>query len=256
MSTIIPQPAGSSDPGEARHQLEAYVYVLEFRSGLIKVGYSNSPAKRIRQHRDTAMSLDNPVVGEWVSPPHTGALSNEKELIRYCSKGAASIAGREYFKGLLFAEVAMFAESLSFGRATPQEIKDFDARVAATSAHLRESLRPVLEGRIMRLPPQLDVDSIATVWQPGSEQESDRMADALCELLHVEPTDLPLPDDLSILVMKHMAAHANLLADSEFFQREYERAHEAHQRFLREQLPALRHEIHLELDVRYAEEDR
>lgn len=74
-----------------------HLYVVQFESGVLKVGKSARPEKRLANHAKTG-----PVVDSWVSAHHLGISVTEGEVIKYCNESGALFAGREYFSGLQF----------------------------------------------------------------------------------------------------------------------------------------------------------
>jgi len=90
-----------------------YIYVVGYTSGLIKVGQSRTPRKRLRAHRSHGAVFGVDVVDAWVSPPHRNYTQNEVRLIKFCQrKGKAT--SNEYFRDVGFAVAVEAAEALEF----------------------------------------------------------------------------------------------------------------------------------------------
>lgn len=79
------------------------LYVVEIARGRIKVGYTSSPAARLRHHRELAEIHGFTSGREWTSPPGTGTGARERELIEFCRRRPRSRQfRREYFAGVPF----------------------------------------------------------------------------------------------------------------------------------------------------------
>jgi hypothetical protein len=88
-------PSGVLDVGQLDDQLAAqparqeglgYLYVIQFASGVVKVGQTVEPRTRLAKHRRDAEAFGVPIVGLWLSPPHTNFVQNEIALIEECLK--------------------------------------------------------------------------------------------------------------------------------------------------------------------------
>lgn len=100
----------------------SYIYVLQFASGVVKVGTTRNAAQRLRQHAVSALQHGGSIVSHWVSQPHGGAAANEQALIGFCAERAERTTGNErgeYFSGLDYAPVVEFAKTLLFEPAEP-----------------------------------------------------------------------------------------------------------------------------------------
>lgn len=102
---------GDIYPGAAVHRLpgrvempgyEGRVYVVEFSSGLVKVGRSQNVRRRVSQHRGTAEAMDLSLARVWVSPPHENHTETERELIAFGIARATRRIRDEYFVGCTF----------------------------------------------------------------------------------------------------------------------------------------------------------
>lgn len=99
-------------PGKAKWG--GYVYILLFKDGLLKVGFTANPAKRIDTHRGHSEGYGNPIVKGWLSPLHDNGIESEKELISRGTYWATSVNKSEYFAGIQFGRLVSFAQRLSF----------------------------------------------------------------------------------------------------------------------------------------------
>lgn len=75
-----------------------YVYVIEFYSGMIKVGKSVQPDTRILHHAERAELHGDGVTRFWVSQRHRGFEKTELALIRFCKLHGEPWCGNEYFR--------------------------------------------------------------------------------------------------------------------------------------------------------------
>lgn len=93
-------PAPAPDRPHAGH-----LYVVEFESGVIKVGRERTPGSRIAQHR-----RDAPVRRVWESPEVDPVDTAEDALIaRATQVGHRLRPSREYFAGMSFEDVVAIA---------------------------------------------------------------------------------------------------------------------------------------------------
>jgi hypothetical protein len=132
------------DPGDAsmfeslrrvkRSGLEGHVYVTGFSDGLVKVGQSVDPWRRVSQHARDAISRGSEMLTHWISPPHTCWSHSERLLINFCSlRSGAPARGHEYFAAD-FNKVVGYAQGLPFPLLTTEEL---DAAVVAHIHALR-----------------------------------------------------------------------------------------------------------------------
>jgi len=77
---------------------QGFVYVVEFTSGVIKVGKTADPAQRIANHTHLARVHGGDVRRSWISEEHYFCGRTERELIEYCTRVGELVAGREYFR--------------------------------------------------------------------------------------------------------------------------------------------------------------
>lgn len=96
---------------------EGYVYVLLFLGGVLKVGKTVNPARRIRTYVEDASLYGGGVRECWISPPHEAFGSTEELLISQCSKLGTPAAGKnEYFVGCDYAVVLAGMQRLTYLR--------------------------------------------------------------------------------------------------------------------------------------------
>ncbi|MGW4493846.1 hypothetical protein [Streptomyces sp. NPDC004376] len=97
MSTIIPftfpetgQPLSlpSFEGGPIVKGLEGQLYVVEFDSAGVKVGFTADPQTRIATHRRKARDFGRWAVRGALTPPHVEAWKNERALIAACREAA------------------------------------------------------------------------------------------------------------------------------------------------------------------------
>ncbi len=97
------------------------LYVIEFSTGVIKVGMSRNADRRLAQHKADAGRYFIEVADRWISDLHAGFRANERALIKWCcwksTKGGS--AGGEYFLGLDYGAAVAVAEGLLRGMPAP-----------------------------------------------------------------------------------------------------------------------------------------
>lgn len=104
-------------------QYSGFVYVVQFSTGLLKVGQSSNVVTRLKQHRDAARRQHQEIAESWSSPRHTTFSENEDRLISFCLKQYGPAAhGKETFDRANFAEVVAYAKSLAFPALTDEAI--------------------------------------------------------------------------------------------------------------------------------------
>ena len=81
------------------------VYIVEFDTGIIKVGKSRNTASRIKRHSDEAKKY-----GVSITKSYTKNNSSilESDLIQFCKLNSTVYYGNEYFKDLNFDSVVNF----------------------------------------------------------------------------------------------------------------------------------------------------
>lgn len=100
---------------------ERFVYVVEFASGIVKVGYTDYPERRFRE---LAWATGDVITQTWASPLHLNGVENERQLIFFCAREGRKV-GRtyEFFTGVDFEKVVSFAGGLEY-RQTPDAVVD------------------------------------------------------------------------------------------------------------------------------------
>lgn len=97
------------------------IYVIEFDSGILKVGFASKPRQRLETHDRAVRQMGGFITRAWVSPAHANARGNERALIKHCAERSARVTGAaqgEYFTDLRYEEVRTFAASLEM---TPEQ---------------------------------------------------------------------------------------------------------------------------------------
>lgn len=92
--------------------MTACLYVVEFASGTIKVGQTETPQRRLGEHAKTARIHGDEMTRWWFSDPHEDCEHNENALIRFCAARWEIVAGNEYFKAADFDVIAEYAYGL------------------------------------------------------------------------------------------------------------------------------------------------
>jgi hypothetical protein len=88
-----------------------YLYVLQFSTGLLKVGCTRNPYTRMSNYRTTLTPFDITINECWVSRPHPGYLATELDLIAAASEMASDSRQSEYFLGVDFGRLVSAFES-------------------------------------------------------------------------------------------------------------------------------------------------
>lgn len=97
-------------PSPAAFVDDRHVYVIEFSSGVIKVGQTRDLARREMDHEQGAQNHGHFIVRSWATDAHADWKANEQALIDFCTARFGSpIRGREYFAGTDFGAVVEFA---------------------------------------------------------------------------------------------------------------------------------------------------
>lgn len=91
---------------------EGYLYVVEFSTGYVKVGYTEDPKTRLGNHRNEAAAFGVHVTNYWISVPHSNFQANERRLINQCEK-VSPRTRKEYFHTVGYARAVEFASSLT-----------------------------------------------------------------------------------------------------------------------------------------------
>ncbi|MEV7975388.1 hypothetical protein [Streptomyces sp. NPDC086519] len=151
------QPILAGLPGKSR--LGRYVYVIEFSSGVVKVGMASSAATRFAQHNNAARIHGSSIDRHWVSPPHVRAGANEKALIEFCKRRADVVHGAEYFTGVEFDDVVTHAKGLSFPILSKREREQVTVDAQRTAKSIVNGF-----GRTVKLPPLMTRSGAPAEW--------------------------------------------------------------------------------------------
>jgi hypothetical protein len=92
---------------------EGHVYVIQFSTGVVKVGKAVGPTTRLSHHALQAKIHGVSIAASWTSERHSDHSKTERRLIDYCaSRGVRIAAGNEYFTGVSFEDARDFAARL------------------------------------------------------------------------------------------------------------------------------------------------
>jgi predicted GIY-YIG superfamily endonuclease len=91
---------------------KGHLYVIEFSTGVIKVGRSVNPATRLKEHTREAGRYGVTVLNAWASAEHEGIVQSERQLVDYARTQGTEAGGYEYFKGASFDAIKEYAESI------------------------------------------------------------------------------------------------------------------------------------------------
>lgn len=95
--------SGDHFPYVRNEGVTGHVYVYETKSGLIKIGRSVKPARRVGHHRKGAQDNGDPVARSYVSPVCLKSDTAEKLAHReVIASGAELVSGMEVFRGVSF----------------------------------------------------------------------------------------------------------------------------------------------------------
>lgn len=125
MSWFVEQERRIAEASTRRRPFDAgHIYVVEFTSGVVKVGKAGSPKSRVASHAHHARVHGGDVRGSWISERHHGVSVTERDLIAYCKKRGVLAFGKEYFRGVDFDDVRGYASLLACnaGGAVPNRV--------------------------------------------------------------------------------------------------------------------------------------
>lgn len=126
-----------------RQKRERYVYVIEFRSGTVKVGQTGDASRRLAEHIKSATIHCDKVTRSWFSEPHLDYRENEGRLLDYCMERWPPVVG-EFFGDADFDEIVGHAQGLPFRRLTEAQI----VQAILTSQQHGEAARAELQDRM------------------------------------------------------------------------------------------------------------
>jgi hypothetical protein len=174
------------DRDRYRRNFEQYIYVIEFTSGVVKVGRTNTPQKRLAKHARTAQSHGVTISRSWFSTPHTGYGKNEMALIAFCAERWDISGGREYFGAADYEEIVQYANTLPMIALTEADIDKQAEHLAARSpkAHLLPQLWAQMKAAEITRESDAefgrsDSDPLLEDIAPGFEHMEDVTADGL-----------------------------------------------------------------------------
>lgn len=89
---------------------ERHIYVIQFSSGIIKVGQTRNLDRRLADHEAGAKNHGHDVLRSWTSSAHSTWKAHEQALIDYCEAlFGPPVRGREHFAGSDFDAVVNYA---------------------------------------------------------------------------------------------------------------------------------------------------
>lgn len=94
-----------------RTSCSGFVYVIEFHSGVIKVGKALDADRRVRQHAKVAAAHGDSVARHWISKKLNDYTGAETTLIRYCKKYGVPAGRAEFFREISWEDVVSFARA-------------------------------------------------------------------------------------------------------------------------------------------------
>lgn len=99
---------------------EGYIYVIAFTTGVVKVGQTEDPKRRLGEHQSEAMAYGVGATNYWISPPHRNFKNNETHLIKLCAK-VSKRSRREYYHEVGYERAVDFAWTLTFDSEGPDQ---------------------------------------------------------------------------------------------------------------------------------------
>ena len=118
-------------------QFGGYLYVIEFSTGLVKVGRTQNPAKRFETHRSHGAAFGVIIARYWLSEAHDNFESNEALLIRAMHNLGGIPSKAEYFDGVTVESAVQAASALHFDAV---DTEGHLAKSAAAAEELRVAL--------------------------------------------------------------------------------------------------------------------
>jgi predicted XRE-type DNA-binding protein len=98
-----------------------FLYAAAFDGGLIKVGRSANPHKRIGQHEDRLSCAGIQLLGRYIAECLGCIATAEAALIATCAANASVRHEREWFRGLVFGDVCGWIDAASTNLTAPAE---------------------------------------------------------------------------------------------------------------------------------------
>lgn len=80
-----------------------FVYIVLYADGMIKIGITINPKRRLYQHEHAARVHGNPVAQTWLSRPLIGYEDVETLALEWARSHCVSSPSREYFRGIRYA---------------------------------------------------------------------------------------------------------------------------------------------------------
>lgn len=120
-----------------RMRFGGYVYVIEFSTGLVKVGKTSDPAKRLETHRGNGAAFGADITRYWVSAAHDNFDSNETLLIQAMRDLGGTSNRAEYFTGVSMEESVAAAKSLTLDEI---DTEAHEANIGRATAAIKAAL--------------------------------------------------------------------------------------------------------------------
>lgn len=86
------------------------LYVVEFDSGVVKIGKAANAGSRLEAHAKAGL-----IRSSWASRYHLYCGKTERKLIAFCGERGTLHGGREYFRDIAFDLARDYAERVVFG---------------------------------------------------------------------------------------------------------------------------------------------
>lgn len=113
-----------------RSTSERFIYVVEFTTGVVKVGRASHQSQRVAEHGRSAEKHGAAITRSWVSERHKEYARNETALIAFCAERWSLAGGKEYFAGANYGEVVKYAQTLPMTLITEADLDEFDRQMA------------------------------------------------------------------------------------------------------------------------------
>lgn len=98
----------------------ASIYVAHFSGGVMKVGRSDNPERRVRQH-EAAIAPGGVTLQGYRIFAAADSTAAERALLAACTEAASEITAREWFRGLDFEAVCQWADECARGVRTARD---------------------------------------------------------------------------------------------------------------------------------------